>query len=251
MCAASPRRTRKDRLRPQGLAPLPSPWRHPVLPPDVVRSSLGLAYQIEPDPRANRRPKRPPESTRGWSPQPVHRSGEVTPTRSSGHGTDRPARRCRSTSPAGPNPTSHRARQRGVDGADSAWSPDAMDEAHHEGEHCRGSRWVVLRLCGCAPQHGTDRAEATTSLAWVHCRTLGRARPRPGCSSLHAPPKRGGDRSRPKGCPSTNAGKPALESEPTGSARRPGSRAFPTKSTPFQGLRDPACRRPVQEHVER
>jgi len=55
-CAASPRRRRRSCPRPQDLAPLPSPWRRPVLPPDSARSSLGLAYQIDPDPGANRRP---------------------------------------------------------------------------------------------------------------------------------------------------------------------------------------------------
>lgn len=82
------------------------------------------------------------------------------------------------------------------------------------------------------------------ALPWVHSRTLVRARPKPGCSALRTPPKRCRDRGRAKGSSSTAVGKPTPASERTGSARRPGSRAISTKSTPFRGRRDPACRRP-------
>jgi hypothetical protein len=65
--------------RPQGLAPLPSPLRGPVLPPHLARSSLGLAYQIEPDPGANQRPVGPPGRARRRRPPPKHASGGETP----------------------------------------------------------------------------------------------------------------------------------------------------------------------------
>jgi hypothetical protein len=55
---------KRGRPRPQGLAPLPSPLRGLVLPPDPARSSLGLAYQTEPGLDANRRPVGPPGHTR-------------------------------------------------------------------------------------------------------------------------------------------------------------------------------------------
>jgi len=69
----------KEPPRPQGLAPLPRPLRGPVLPPHLARSSLGLAYQIEPDPEANRRPVGPPGQARRRCPPPKHASGEGNP----------------------------------------------------------------------------------------------------------------------------------------------------------------------------
>jgi len=169
---------------------------------------------------------------------------EETPTRSPGHGTDRPARQRRNASPAGPNPTSHQARQRRVDEADSAcsiprWtSPSRLRAQSRVKVGCpsslrprfpsrdRSSRSHDLPCLGSLPDPGALQAEA-----WAHF-------PPP------ASPRRRRDRGRAKGSSSSGVGKPTTGSEPSGSARRPGPRAIPTKSTPFQGRRDPASHRP-------
>lgn len=156
----------KNHTRPQGLAPLPSPWRHPVLPPGLARSSLGLAFQIEPDPGANRRPGRPAGHARRRSPRPRHRTGGGNPhptthrrhrsTRWEARTPDpqvriRPANKRGSASWTGRNP---RARFRG-------WTRSTRVASAFKGQG------GVSFVCTAAhPGHSSGPAEATTCPAW-------------------------------------------------------------------------------------
>lgn len=138
---------------------------------------------------------------------------EETPTRSAGRGTDRPAHRCRSTSPAGLNPTSHRARQREVDGADSARSTTTMDEVHPRFE--RSSRVKVacpsssrlrspsrgrpgrshdLPCLGSLPDPGARQAEAWVLLPPRIAEATRRPKPREGVSIIRCEQARTGIR---------------------------------------------------------
>jgi len=113
----------KEPPRPQGLAPLPSPLRGPVLPPHLARSSLGLAFQIEPDPEANRRPVGPPGQARRRCPPPKHASGgetppDRTPTAPIGQQTTRERRSCRPEADQPPSAAAH-------GGRDGSRSPEA------------------------------------------------------------------------------------------------------------------------------
>lgn len=214
------------------------------MPPELVRSSLGLAYKIEPDPGANRRPGSPPRSARERNPRPLARTRRRKPpnpiTRERYRSTRLPTQERRT----GRSETDQPPGAAAQDGRVGIRAPD-----HGDGRSPSRRRALSRVKVGCSspmrprgPLLG--RSSRSHDLPWVHSRTLVRARPRPGCSALRAPPKRCRDRGRAKGSSSTAVGKPIPASERTGSARRPRSRAISTKLTPFRGRRDPACRRP-------
>jgi len=148
--------------RPQGLAPLTSPLRGPVLPPHLARSSLGLAYQIEPDPGANRRPVGPPGRARRRRPLPGRASGGETPPDRATRRRSTPRRRM-SAGATGPNPTSRQARQRKVDGADSARPSPALDGVQRgSGRFSRIKVGVSNAITAAQPECSWGPAEATT-----------------------------------------------------------------------------------------
>jgi len=242
---ASPRRRRQNHARPQGLAPLPSPWRHPVLPPGLARSSLGLAFQIEPDPGANRRPGRPAGHARRRSPRPRHRTGGGNP-----HPTA--YRRHRSTRWEARTPDRQvRNRQANKRGS-ASWTgrnPRArfprMDEVHPGCERFQGSRWGFLRLHGRASRSQL-RSSRSHDLLCLGFTAGSRGAPDRGLGTpppVHCRSSAAAEATR-LARSSTAKGKPSSVSERSRSARRPGSRAISTKVAPFQGRRDPACRRP-------
>lgn len=170
------------------------------------------------------------------------RAGE-TPSRIRDDDTDRPARRRVSAGSAGPKPTSHQARQRKMDEAESAHPTPSQDEVQPGfGRFPRIKVGFPSSVRPRIPVAVEVRPKPRPALFGVHSRISGCTEPKPGSSTPLAPPKRHRGRGRAKSPLIFREGKPSTAPETTKSARRPGSRAMSTKAAPFQGRRDPACR---------
>jgi len=214
------------------------------LPPHLARSSLGLAYQIEPDPEANRRPVGPPGHARRRCPPPKLVScGETPPddltTAPIGPQATRERRSCR---PEPDQPPS--AAAQGGRGGFRSPGPGLDEVQPGHGRFSRIKVGVSSAFTAAQPDRSWGPAEATTRPARGSQPDLGAHRtevralhPRCAAETTLQPKLRG--------WPARQPGEQALPaSEPTRSARRPGSRAMSTKVAPFQGRRDPACRPP-------
>lgn len=214
------------------------------MPPRLARSSLGLAYQIEPDPEANRWPVGPPGRARRQRPPPKHVPvGETPPDRTAKAPIDpqtaRERRSCRSESD---EPTSAAA-QVGRVGFRSLGA--GLDEVQTGSE--RLPRIQVdgsFASTAAHPDHSLGLAEATTRTVRGSQPDLGARRTEvralhPRCATEAAPqPKLRGWPPHPPGGQALTG----VRGNEIGATTRVARHE--TKVAPFQGRRDPACRHP-------
>jgi hypothetical protein len=168
-----------------------------------------------------------------------------TPAQPRADGTDRPAGRRKRQTDRSETDQPPSATARDGRGGNRALGPRGWTKSTRVVSAFQGSRWGFLRLHGRASrsQVRSSRSHDLLCLGF----TAG-SRGAPG-RNLGTPPslhRRSGAAAEAARVArsSTAKGKPSLVFERSRSARRPGSRAISTKVAPFQGRRDPACRRP-------